>query len=252
VIDLHCHTLPGIDDGPPDLATSVQLVRAAADAGIDAIVATPHVSWQWPNTEETIAGAMRELTAELARESIPVQIHAGAEVALARAFELADQELHGLRLGGGPWILVEAPHARGATGVENMLNALQQRGHRLLLAHVERCPAFVDDGDVLVRLVRGGMLASITASSLSGRFGRPARQAAQRFLAAGLIHNVSSDAHDCRGRPPGLLGHLEAAGLGAQVSWLTEEVPHAVLTDASIPPAPQWPAAPRRRLFPHP
>ena len=165
----------------------------------------------------------------------------GAEVALTRAFDLPDRELAALTLGGGPWLLVEAPHSRGVSTVEHMLTVLAQRGRRILLAHVERCPAFLDDGDLLGRLVAQGMLASVTAGSLTGRFGRHARSAAMRFIARGLIHNVASDAHDCEKRPPELLRELDRAGLGAQAPWLAEQMPEAILRGEAPPPAPLWP-----------
>src|ERR1700722_13710687 len=102
MIDLHFHALPGLDDGPPDLEAAVALVRAAADTGVRAIVATPHVNWEWPNSAQQISDAVRGLRAQLIAESIPVEVFAGAEVALTRAFEMTDGELRKLRLGGGP------------------------------------------------------------------------------------------------------------------------------------------------------
>jgi protein-tyrosine phosphatase len=250
VIDLHFHALPGVDDGPPDLDAAVALVRAAAAEGVEGIVATPHVNWEWHNTAPAIAEGVRQLNARLAQEHVEVVIHAGAEVALTLAHELGDEELRGLRLGVGPWILVEAPHTPGATAVEHMLSGLQQRGHRILLAHVERCPAFVADETLLPRLVAGGMLASVTAGSLRGRYGREARSGAERFLSAGLIHNVCSDAHNRTSRPPGLLRDLDGAGLRAQAEWLVRHVPRAILPGTELPAPPPWPdLRPRRGLL---
>jgi len=200
------------------------------------------VSWDWPqNTAVTIATALTRLRGELETRGLELRVLPGAEVALTRAFDLPDRELAALTLGGGPWLLVEAPHARGVSAVENMLTALAQRGRRIVLAHVERCPAFVDDGDLLSRLVGQGMLASVTAGSLSGHFGRRARAAAMRFIASGLVHNVASDAHDCDERPPELLRALDRAGLGAQATWLADQVPQAILRGTPLPPAPAWP-----------
>ena len=249
MIDLHFHALPGIDDGPPDLDAAIALARAAAATGADAVVATPHVSWEWPNTAQTIAVAVRQLNGALASRSIRLRVYPGAEVALTRAFDMPESELRGLRLGAGPWMLIEAPHAPGVPAVEHALRHLQARGERIMLAHVERCPAFVEDGDLLSRLVKSGMLASITAGSLVGRFGPQAQRAAQLFLTSGLVHNVSSDAHNPTNRPPGVMRELEHAGLDAQASWLTHEVPVAILRGAAIPPAPPWPAPPTRRGF---
>ena len=200
------------------------------------------MSWDWPqNTAATIATALTRLRGELETRSLELRVLPGAEVALTRAFDLPDRALAGLTLGGGPWLLVEAPHARGVSAVENMLTALAQRGQRIVLAHVERCPAFVDGGELLSRLVGQGMLASVTAGSLTGRFGRHARAAAMRFIASGLVHNVASDAHDRDSRPPELLQALDKAGLRAQTTWLVEQVPQAILRGTPLPPAPTWP-----------
>ena len=208
MIDLHFHLLPGIDDGPRDLDGAVALARAAAGAGVDTIVATPHVSWDWQNTPRTIAESARRLDVNLADLAIPLRVLAGAEIALTRAAQLPDEELRRLTLGGGPWLLIEPPHVSGAVGIEAVLLHLQHRGHRLLLAHVERCPAFIADVNMLERLVQAGMLASITAGALVGRFGRTVQRFARRLVTGGLVHNVASDAHDCHRRPPGLLQEL--------------------------------------------
>jgi protein-tyrosine phosphatase len=249
VIDLHFHLLPGIDDGPQDLDDAVALARAAASAGVDTIVATPHVSWEWENSPRTIAESVRRMDAQLAQLAIRVRVRAGAEIALTRAIELSDAELRRLTLGGGPWLLIEPPHILAAVGIEGLLAHLQQRGHRIVLAHVERCPAFIDDIEMLDRLVQGGVLASITAGSLVGRFGGTVERFAHRLVTSGLIHNVASDAHDCDRRAPGLSLELASAGLGEQAAWLTEDVPAAILAGHQIPPAPAWPALSARPRF---
>ena len=248
MIDLHFHLLPGIDDGPHDIDASVALARAAVSAGVHTIVATPHVSWEWQNSSPTIAESALQLRAHLAELGIPVQVRTGAEIALTRAIELADEELCSLTLGGGPWLLIEPPHASAASGVEGLLLQVQHRGHRIVLAHVERCPAFIEDIGVLERLVDGGMLASLTAGSLVGRFGGSVQRFAQRLVTRGLIHNVASDAHDCHRRPPGLSQELASAGLREQASWLTNDAPAAILAGSDIPPAPVWPVLGRSWL----
>jgi protein-tyrosine phosphatase len=240
VIDLHFHILPGFDDGPRDLDAAVALARAAASGGVDTVVATPHVSWSWQNSASRIAESVRRLDAHLADLSIPVRVRTGAEIALTRASDLADLELRGLALGGGPWLLIEPPHSSASAGLEGVLLHLQQRGHRIVLAHVERCPPFINDVEMLERLVAGGMIASLTAGSLVGRFGGTVQRFAHGLVSRGLIGNVASDAHDCQRRPPGLYEELTSAGLDEQIPWLTEDVPEAILSGSEIPPAPEW------------
>ena len=171
VIDIHSHVLPGIDDGPATIEASIALARAVAQSGTRTLVATPHVSWRHPNDSATIAPLVDELNAHLRTEEIELEIRAGAEIAMTRAAELDPAELARLTLGGGEWLLVECPFTPVATGMDALVFDLQRRGHRVVLAHPERCPAFHRDRRPLELLVHGGVLTSITAGSLVGRFG---------------------------------------------------------------------------------
>ncbi len=250
MIDLHTHVLPGIDDGPPTLEGSLELARLAAAAGTRTLVATPHVSWSHRNDAATIATRVAALNERLAAEEVltaagsVLEVRAGAEIALTLAPELQDAELHALGLGGGPWLLVEPPFTPVAPNLDALLLELQHRGHRIVLAHPERCPAFQRDPPLLRRLVRAGMLTSITAGSLGGRFGKEARRLALALAHEGLLHNVASDTHDAVNRTPEIAPELESAGLAPLAHWLTVAVPTAILDgDSEIPPAP--PALPQ-------
>jgi protein-tyrosine phosphatase len=248
VIDLHCHVLPGIDDGPATLEGSLALARVAAAAGTRILVATPHVSGRYRNDAATIARLVAELGERLAAEAVltaagaPLELRAGAEVALTVVAELEPAQLSRLTLGGGPWLLVEPPFATPAPNLEELLLELQREGRRVgrrvVLAHPERCPAFRRDPPMLARLVRAGMLTSVTASSLTGRFGEEARAFALTMAREDLLHNVASDAHDDVQRRPEIGVELERAGLGELTEWLTEDVPGAILAGAEIPPRP--------------
>ncbi len=108
MIDIHCHILPGIDDGPATEAQSLAMARAAVAAGTVAIVATPHVSWDHPaNSAAVIADGVTILKAALEREQIALELYTGAEITMTRAAELPDEELVAMRLGGP-----SATHAR--------------------------------------------------------------------------------------------------------------------------------------------
>jgi protein-tyrosine phosphatase len=238
VIDLHCHVLPGIDDGPETIEGSLALAEAAVAAGTRVLVATPHVSWTYHNDADTIARLVDELNARLVIEGIELEIRTGAEIAVTRLIDVPAAELPRLRLGAGAWLLVEPPFAPTVTGLDSILLDLQRQGHRVLLAHPERCQGFHRDPEMLSSLVRAGMLTSITAGSLVGRFGGEVRRFALALAREGLIHNVASDAHDAVHRPPGAVAELRRAGLGALAEWLTEQVPAAILGGEEIPPRP--------------
>jgi protein-tyrosine phosphatase len=239
VIDLHCHVLPGIDDGPETIEGSVALARAAVAAGTRTLVATPHVSPRYHNDAATIARLVDELNARLTAEGVALEVLAGAEIAITIVVEIEPLKLRSLGLGGGEWLLMEPPFNPIATGLENILSSLQREGHRILLAHPERCVAFHRDRAMLESLVRSGVLTSITAGSLVGRFGETVRRFALGLVGDRMAHNVASDAHDHVRRPPGTAAELEQVGLAPLAHWLTQAVPAAILSgEALIPPAP--------------
>jgi protein-tyrosine phosphatase len=243
VIDLHCHVLPGIDDGARTMGDSLELARAAVAAGTRTLVATPHVSWEYPNDATTIVRLTTELNERLTAEEVDLDVRAGAEVALTRAAQMSSAELRDLRLGSGPYLLVECPFTPGAAGFDSLLLGLQGQGHGIVLAHPERCPAFQRSPETLRSLVAAGMLTSITAGALVGRFGASVRAFTRDLAREGLIHNVTSDAHDCIRRPPSIADELEQAGLAPLREWLTGEVPAAILEGADIPSRPTSPGS---------
>jgi protein-tyrosine phosphatase len=240
MIDLHCHVLPGIDDGPTTIADSLALARKARDRGIHLIVATSHVSHRYDNDSATISALVDELNTSLKEQCIDVTVRKGAEVAATRAAQLPREELRLLGLGGGPWLLVEPPFVAEVVGLDRLLMALQHDGHRIVLAHPERCPGLHRAPRMVRELDRSGVLMSITAGSLVGRFGADVRRFALALAREGFIHNVASDAHDDARRPPGIADELEQAGLRALAPWLTEEVPAAILAgEDRMPRRPQ-------------
>lgn len=250
MIDLHCHVLPAIDDGPRDLDAALALARAAVDGGTHTIVATPHVSWSYPDVgPAVIADRVAAVNEALQRERIDLEVRPGAEVALTRGIELSDEELTSLHLGGGPWLLLECPLEQGAgTMFEAAAVRMAERGHRILLAHPERSPVFHKDPEVLERLAAAGMLAQVTACSLSGRFGRTVRDVAWDLMRRGVVQNVATDAHGADGqRGAGLADELEAAGItGAWADHLGRAVPLAIVSGTRIPLAPGPPPEPPR------
>jgi protein-tyrosine phosphatase len=251
VIDLHTHVLPGIDDGPATVEGSIELARGAVADGVTTLVATPHIAWDLPHNDgPRIAAAVETLEAQLAEAGVDVTVRTGGELALTRAVALSEAELRGLGLGGGEWLLAECPLSANAMGFDAALLAIAGRGHRIVLAHPERSPMLQKDPELLRRLVGDGMLTSITAGALLGRFGSTVKRFALWMLEEDLVHNVASDAHDARRRPPGMREALAAAdaelpGVAERVEWLTLSVPRAILDGGSIPDAPG--PVPRRR-----
>ena len=249
MIDLHCHILPGLDDGPVNVDFSVAMARAAAEGGIQVMVATPHVRDDYGVEAGDIETGVGQINEALVANGIQLRVVPGAEVALPKAIELSDYMLRRLCLGSGDYILVESPYRSSDVDLEGILTSLQSRGFRPVLAHPERCPIFQRDPHRLARLVNSGVLCSVTAGSLAGRFGSTVRAFTMELLSDGLVHDVASDAHDHLHRPPDLLGGFEAAeadipGIREQATWFTVTAPVAILAGRPLPAAPDPPPRP--------
>jgi protein-tyrosine phosphatase len=236
VIDLHCHLLPGIDDGPPTVQGAVDLARAQLGGRVHTVAATPHVTPRLPNEAAAIGTDVGRLRSVLAEAGVALEVVSGAEVDLAYASVLDDEELHALTLDRAGWLLLEAP-LRPADGVADAVRAVVRRGHRILLAHPERCPAFQRDRKLLAALVDEGARVQVTATALTGSFGSAVMRFAAELVEAGLCHVVASDAHDALRRPPGLVAELAAAGLGDRAPLWTEQNPAAILAGEDVPAA---------------
>lgn len=248
MIDLHCHVLPGLDDGPPTVDDAIALAREAREDGITTIAATPHVDTSFPeNDSARIEAAVADLQPRLDAAAVDLRIVTGAEVSSIRAIDLDDDELAALRLGGGPWLLLECPLAALLTpAFMGIARALARREHRLLLAHPERSPLFLRSPALLDELVAEGMLAQVTAGSLTGRYGRPARELGLRLVESGSAHVLASDGHGPH-RPARIAGELAEVGLDpALAEWMARDVPAALLAGEEPPPRPAVGARSRR------
>ena len=245
MIDLHCHALPGIDDGPADLGAAVALARAAAEGGMRTLVATPHIDHWWDVDPASLPERVAALQAALDAAGVAIEVRTGGEIALPRLPELTEQELDGLSLGGGRHLLLEAPLTPDAGDFEALvLETLERRP--VLLAHPERCPAFLRAPERYERLLDEGVLGQVTAGSFTGQWGGTIRTTVARWLDRGWVHVVASDAHDAYRRPPGLREPLRRAGVPDELAcWLTERVPAALVQAQPIPEPPAEVLRPR-------
>jgi protein-tyrosine phosphatase len=229
-IDLHCHVLPGVDDGALDLRDSAGLARQAAADGIEAICATPHIRHDHDVRIAELAGRVAALNAHLEEEGIPVVVLPGGEVAETAGAGLDEDELARVTLGAGRWVLLEpAPGALGDS-LQRRVELLAGHGRRALIAHPERHLS-ADLYERLARLVEAGALVQATADF----FLREETAAGMRSLAeAGLVHVLSSDAHSSHGgRPAKIAAALatlrEVEPLAGHLEWVAETAPRAIV-----------------------
>ena len=214
MLDLHCHLLPGIDDGAPDIDTSLAMARIAFDDGIRTIACTPHIyPGMYDNDAPGIRKAIAALQARLAEEDIALQLVEGADVHL-------DGDLVGaIRAGRVPtlaasrYLLLEPPHHVAPPGFEQQVFAMMAAGIVPVITHPERLTWVEDHYDMFMRLVGRGAWMQITAGALTSRHGRRPKYWAERFVGEGKAHLLATDAHDTRRRPPLLAEARDAAAV---------------------------------------
>lgn len=241
MVDIHCHLLPGIDDGAQRLEDSVEMGRRAVQDGCAAIVATPHQRTEmWDPRDTAMLAALRDEVQ--ARIGPGLRVLSGAEVRIDS--ELLDElerigETGLLALAGSRYLLLEfhrTPVPSGGDPFE-LLHELSVAGWRPIFAHPEFVPWIADDADLAAAMVERGALFQLTAMSVTGEFGRRPQAVCETLLDRGLAHFVASDAHSTQWRPPGLsrARRAIAARWGEETaSRLTVDNPTAVIEDRPI------------------
>lgn len=252
MVDIHCHILPGVDDGARDLDVSLAMATRAVEDGIDVIIATPH----WPLDEEPVpASRILELTAEvqaaLDEEKIPLRLVPGHECAITP--ELPDALAKGGALGFGGkvrYALLETPYHHLPFYLREIVFQVQSRGFAPVIAHPERNPIIQNDPSQLEEYVRSGCLVQVTAGSLTGQWGGASKKAGFALFRRGLAHIIASDAHSPNSRPPVLseARKLLADTLGEEIARrAVEDLPRRIIDGQPIYVPDPADVAPSRR-----
>lgn len=240
MIDLHCHILPGVDDGVASMQEALQLARDAAADGITAVAATPHVSYRYPTSADAMERSVRDVVAALQDAEIPVRVLRGGELTLESAMAMAPEQRARFGLGGRPeYVLLEFPYHGWPLDLAPFVDDLRRGGVTAVIAHPERSEDVAADPERLRPVVEAGALVQVTASSLDSRGGRTARATASFLLKAGLVHLIASDAHSPRVRRIGMTAAAQAVGDKRLAAWLTTEVPAAIVSGEPPPPRPR-------------
>ena len=240
MIDLHNHVLPGIDDGAADFAEAIEMCRLAAADGIEVMVTTPHQRTpQWDNCQPDRLDDLRRRLQEQVGER-PLLL-AGAEIRVDSELlaELEEVAVSGLLpLAGSHYLLLELDRHDLRLDAAALTHEVLVAGWVPVYAHPELIPALMEDLPLMHHLVELGALFQVTAMSVSGEFGKRARDRAATLLDQGLVHFVATDAHGTDWRPPVLsrAARALAAGWGEEVAeLLTHTHPAAVVADRPLP-----------------
>jgi protein-tyrosine phosphatase len=236
MIDLHCHILPNLDDGPQSQAESMAMAKRAVEDGVRTIVATPHtLNGVYTNHIQKVISDVATLQDAFSNNHIDLRLYAGADVHLCPdmlgKIESGDA---GTIDNAKRYLLLEFPPQTIPPGIKDEVFNLKVHGVTPIITHPERHPLIHHDMDILYELVRMGALCQLTAMSISGDFGGVVMGCAEMLLRHRLIHLIASDAHSPDSRPPLLSRAVETAaeimGNYEDAERMVTDVPAAILS----------------------
>lgn len=203
LVDVHSHILPGIDDGSPDVETSLKMIEALQSQGARAIVLTPHYYSDSISYEDFVA--RRDNALHLLEKSLPPgspKLIPAAEVYITK-YLLNNSNLDALKIGNTDYALIEHPFSCDFSQeiYDRLLSLNYDYGIKPILAHIERYPAFMDDGDLLDSYIEMGCIAQVNISSFVDS-SRSLRKKLFKYLESGRIHLIGTDCHNLSSRKP--------------------------------------------------
>lgn len=201
MIDIHCHLLPGVDDGAATMEESMEMAKKAVKEGIKIIIATPHhKNHKFENPKESILKKVSDLNQNLREKNIPLKVLPGQEPAINGEFLIDYEQGELLTLNKTHYLFIELPSGHVPRYTEKVLMDLQYMGIVPIIVHPERNQGFIERPEVLYQLINKGALAQVTASSVCGGFGKNIKRFSNQLIEANLVHFIASDAHNTYNR----------------------------------------------------
>ncbi len=237
MIDIHCHILPGMDDGPAELDTTMQMLRIAEDDGISHIIATPHYRCQDVPTMEDIDDRVAVVRYRMEKSNMRIRLLRGADIRLT--YELLDcMSRRALpTINGSRYFLLELPDLP-PPHVDEFIFEAKLKGYAPIITHPERNYTLLASPRQSEQLRNAGALLQITAMSITGEFGRKIKKYALQLIKMGCVDFVATDAHGTNHRVPILSrAYWEVTTLldrdAAQRIFVDN--PRAVIEDRALP-----------------
>ena len=238
-VDIHCHCLAAVDDGPATEDEALALCRELTYDGVRVVIATPHQLGRFSDCNEAsqIREAVSALNEELRNNEIPLTVLPGGDIRVdERICQLLEADRIQTLADGGKYILLELPH-EVLIDIRPLLVELACLDVRPIISHPERHRVLMRQPDLLLEWLAEGVYLQVTAASLLGEFGSTVQRAAWHFLSSGWVSFVATDAHDLYGRRPLMRATFETicAELGVAVArQICIENPTRVLESRNV------------------
>lgn len=201
MVDIHCHILPGLDDGARNIEESIQMAKMAVSDGITDVIATPHThNGIYLNHFAAVSESASLLQAELEKQKIPLNIHRGSEVHIHAELCQNLQQKMVPTLGNTAYVLVELPSSSIPIFTDKVLGRLVNEKFTPIIAHPERNLIIQDNPMLLIKWRSCGIIVQITAGSLLGSWGIKVKQFSRQLIKWGLVQVLASDGHNATGR----------------------------------------------------
>ncbi|MEP9406896.1 CpsB/CapC family capsule biosynthesis tyrosine phosphatase [Peribacillus frigoritolerans] len=202
MIDIHCHILPGVDDGAADMKESFNMARKAVEAGITHLFATPHhLNEKYVNVKNDIIECAVRLNESLKQSNIPLTIHLGQEVRIHRDIFTSLEKAEILTLDdNGTYLLLELPSGKVPTYTQEVIYELLLKGVTPIIVHPERNKELIANHKLLFELVQEGALTQLTSGSIIGNFGKSIQSFSKKIIEHNLAHFIATDAHNIGSR----------------------------------------------------
>ncbi|WP_062805074.1 tyrosine-protein phosphatase [Enterococcus pernyi] len=196
MIDLHCHILPGIDDGPKTVKESIAMAEEAVRQGITHILCTPHHNQRFTNEKADVLLAVEDLQKELDRQSILLTLFEGQEVRIKSNLidEIKSDKILFADV-ADRYLLAELPTNSIPEYTESLFYELRQMGIVPIIVHPERNRGFQESPNLLLPYLNMGCLAQLTAPSIAGVYGKQIKKLSEELVQHRLVQMIASDAH---------------------------------------------------------
>lgn len=194
--DFHSHLIPGIDDGSPDIQTSMELIKGLNSLGYKKLITTPHVmSDYYKNDKQTILYGLEEIRNASAEERLDVKLEAAAEYYLDEGFEELIKQKELLTFGNN-YVLFELPFIAEPQNLTAIIFDLQTAGYRPILAHPERYSFWYKDFDKFHEMKNKSVFLQLNILSLSGVYSPETKKIAERMIDEDLVDFLGTDCHN--------------------------------------------------------